>query len=335
MTSQILKFALSSFSAAAISLIGLMPAHSDSVEGIWEEVKCQNAFHARHESGMTAVNDKIYLFGGRGIKPVDELDTGALRWQTLSKPPFEMHHFQPIVLNEKIYIIGAMTGKYPHETPVSHIWIFDPKINKWQKGAEIPENRRRGGSGVSVYKGNIYISGGIQNGHWDGTVAWFDEYNPSTQTWRVLPNMPNARDHFQSAIIDGKYYAAGGRITSTKTGNVFDLVVNEVDIYDFETNTWTSSQKPLPTGRAGNTTIAHNGQLWVIGGESGKQGEAHNELEIYSPKTESWSAGPPLIRGRHGTGAVLVDGHIWTATGSGRRGGQPELLSIERIKTDL
>ena len=43
---------------------------------------------------------------------------------------------------------------------------------------------------------------------------WFDVYDPATETWTQLPNMPRARDHFHAAVVDGKFYAIGGRQTS-------------------------------------------------------------------------------------------------------------------------
>lgn len=298
----------------------------------WQFVDTEGDLHPRHEAGLAAINTYLYLVGGRRIKPVDELNTTSSTWKALSHPPIEMHHFQPVVYDGKIYVLGAMTGKYPHETPLSHIWIFDPSNNQWQKGDEIPAERRRGGSGVSLYKNKFYISGGITQGHWDGTKAWFDEYDPLTGTWRKLSDMPHKRDHFQSAIIGDKYYAAGGRITSKKTENVFNQVVMKVDFYDFNIGAWSTTEQDLPTGRAGNSSFAFDGKLWVFGGESASISDAHNDVEILDPISGKWSIGPSLLRGRHGTGVAIIDGHLWTATGSGRRGGRPELLSVEKLR---
>ena len=61
-----------------------------------------------------------------------------------------------------------------------------------------------------MYGGKIYYAGGLHDGK---AVAWFDVYDPSTETWTQLPDMPRRRDHFQAAVVDGKFYAIGGRDT--------------------------------------------------------------------------------------------------------------------------
>lgn len=301
------------------------------VENKWETIEAKGDIVARHEAGLIGINNNLYLLGGRRINPVNVFNVSSKTWETKSKSPIEMHHFQPVTFNNKIYIIGAMTGRYPGETPLQNVIIYDPAKDLWSEGDEIPENRRRGGAGVTLFNNKIYISGGITDGHRTGTVTWFDEYNPVTGEWRILDDMPNGRDHFQSTLIDNKLYAAGGRTTSQITKQVFDLVVNALDIYDFDKHTWTTHSSPLPTGRAGNTTTTVGKQVWVIGGESVSNEKAHKDVEIYDTLTQQWLTGPTLNRGRHGTGAVIIDNQLWTASGSGNRGGSPELKSIEKL----
>jgi hypothetical protein len=71
------------------------------------------------------------------------------------------------------------------------------------------------------------------------------------------------------------------------------------------------------------------GKLLVIGGESMAHEEAHNEVEALDPKTGKWESLTTLNRGRHGTQAVVYKGEIYTASGSGNRGGGPELKTLE------
>ena len=57
--------------------------------------------------------------------------------------------------------------------------------------------------------------------------------------------------------------------------------------------------------------------------------EAHKEVEALDPKTGIWESMTSLNRGRHGTQAVVYKGKIYTASGSGNRGGGPELKTLE------
>ena len=297
----------------------------------WQTVNTENTCTNRHENALAAVEGKLILLGGRGVKPVESFDPKTKRWTKLVETPLEMHHFQAVTYNDEVWVLGAFTGGYPHETPIPNIHIFNPEKNEWREGAEIPADRRRGAAGVFVYKNKIYIVNGIQDGHWDGHVAWLDEYDPKTNTWKKLADAPHVRDHVQAVIIDDKIYVAGGRRSTAKIGQVLNLTEEAVDVYDFKTGKWTTLPESanLPTLRAGNASVAHDGKLFVIGGESGEQVPAHNEVEVLNTKTMQWETLAPLNQGRHGTGAVIINGKIYLVAGSGNRGGGPELNSIE------
>jgi N-acetylneuraminic acid mutarotase len=244
-----------------------------------------------------------------------------------------MHHFQAITFNNEVWVMGAFTGGYPHETPIPNIYIFNPGKNEWRVGPEIPADRRRGAAGVFVYKDKIYMVCGIQDGHWDGHVAWVDEYDPKKDQWKKLPDAPHVRDHVQAVVVDDKIVVAGGRRSTARIGQVLNTTEAAVDVYDFKTGKWSTlpASANLPTLRAGNATVVVGNKVIVIGGESGEQVPAHNEVEAINVKDMKWETMSPLNQGRHGTGAVVVNGKIYIVAGSGNRGGGPELNSIEML----
>ena len=168
----------------------------------------------------------------------------------------------------------------------------------------------------------IYVVAGIQNGHTDGHVSWFDAFDPATGEWTQLPDAPRPRDHFQVAIVDDKLYAIGGRRSSAATGQTFELTVPEVDVYDFTTGEWSTlpAESNLPTERAGTTSVVLNGEILVIGGESAAQQPAHAEVEALNPATGQWRTLAPLNTGRHATQAVEHEGKVYVAAGSRTRG---------------
>lgn len=279
----------------------------------------------RHENGYVRVGERFYLLGGRGsapIKPVEIFDPATGAWTAGAAPPVEMHHFQAVAYDGKIYVVGAMTGGYPKEPPISHVQIYDPATDRWSVGPEIPVDRRRGGAGAVVHDGQIYLVSGIQVGHFEGHVTWFDALDPRTGTWRRLPDAPHARDHFQVAVIDGKLYAAGGRRSSAATNQVLQLTVPEVDVFDFATNRWSTlpPASNLPTPRAGSMSAVVDGRLLIMGGETIQQ-LAHSEVEALDPRTQRWTTLAPMSLGRHATQAVQHGGRIYLAAGSRTRGG--------------
>lgn len=299
----------------------------------WITVDTQNTCTERHECSGTAVDGKFYLIGGRGMKPVEEYDPLLNQWKTLAMPPIEMHHFQAVAHDGKIYIIGALSGKYPHEKPLDHVYTFDPKRNLWEKGHEIPEERRRGAAGLVFKDHKFYLVGGIKDGHWADNRDYLDEYDPVSGEWTVLPNLPRVRDHFQAVVVEEKLYAVGGRKSFAKEGHNFDLTYSEVDVYDFNTKQWETLPEKLPTERAGSSTIAYNNGFIVVGGESAAQEKAHSEVEYFEPGV-GWKLLNPLDRGRHGFALFNIDANYYVAAGCGNRGGNPELNSLEMMTAE-
>ena len=282
----------------------------------------------RHEAAMAKVGDKIYLLGGRGTKPTSIYDTKQGRWTQGATPPIEIHHFQPVVYDDKIYVIGAYTGGWPTETPVDSILIYHPNIDQWSIGDAIPQSRRRGAAGAIIYNDKIYLAGGIKNGHIGDHKKWLDSYDPTTGEWIQLQDAPRARDHFSAVVIDDKLYLAAGR--NTENGdNPFGNTIGEVDVYDLKKKHWNTLPNPIPTKRAGNAAIAYQSELVILGGESDTQEMAHREVEALNTLNYEWRSLPPMITGRHGTGVVVHRGDMMIASGCGKRGGEPELDLME------
>ncbi len=311
-----------------LSIIGAGQAQSSG----WTQVTTQDGSKpvARHEAAFVLIKNKSYLLGGRGIRPVSIYDHKKNTWTQGAKPPIEIHHFQPVVYRNKIYIIGALTGGYPGETPVENVIIYNPKKDAWTIGDPIPEDRRRGSTGNIIRKRKIYVSCGIKNGHIGDHKTWLDVYDPKKGTWQALPDAPRARDHFQAALADDRLYVLGGRLSMAPDAT-FNHPVGEIDVYNFLTNTWSTLDHPLPTLRAGNFVIKEDSEIWVIGGESGDQEMAHDEVEALHIERHTWRTLPSLLQGRHGTGVINYQGQIFIASGCGKRGGSPELQTMEKL----
>lgn len=318
---------------SAILVLAVTHLNASIVEGqSWEMVNTNGEPYARHEAAFIEFDGKFYLLGGRRIQPVSIYDPKTNKWSEGTPPPVEIHHFQPVPMGDRIHLLGAMTGPYPNEVGLDRVLTYKPREDRWEFTHEIPKDRRRGAAGAIARNGKIYMACGIIRGHMGGYVNWFDEYDPKTGKWKVLPNAPHQRDHFQSALLNGKLYCAGGRTTSKELNQVFDLTVAEVDVYDFKTGKWSVLNEPLPTPRAGNSTMSLGDEIIVIGGESAGQQTAHNDMEAWDTKKGEWKTYPSLVRGRHGSGVFLWEKYLYTCSGSGNRGGSPELNSLERLK---
>ncbi|QDV06155.1 N-acetylneuraminate epimerase [Planctomycetes bacterium Poly30] len=284
---------------------------------------------ARHETAAVTVGGKFYLIGGRGFRPTQEYDPVNRTWTSVGVPPFEMHHFQPVVVDGLVYVVGAFTGGYPNEQNVVSVYTWDPQTNVWQVVSSVPAARARGSAGTAIHDGKIYLVGGNNQGHNGGARPWFDCFDPATNTWTVLPDAPRARDHFLASVVGNRLVLAGGRTTDLP--NPFDKTIPEVDVYDFTTGLWKTLAENLPTERAGTMAVPIGRHVVVMGGESNAMTPAHGEVEALDVFAERWTTLPSLVTPRHSGGVGVLDGRVFLAAGSGNQGGTPELGTAELL----
>lgn len=329
-----ISFFYSHLRLLAILLASIMASACQLNQWKWELVETQGHVVARHEASFIEHKGKMYLLGGRRINPVNVFDPSNNTWESKSSTPVELHHFQAASVGDAIYLVGAMTGQYPNETPLSNVIAYYPATDTFKTLHEIPESRRRGGAGTAVFNNKIYVIGGITNGHLDGFKPWLDVYDPATGEWTVLNDAEFARDHVQAAVLNEKLYVFGGRRSRKRTDQVLELLVEHGEIFDLRTQQWESvtQELALPTLRAGNMLFAWGDDIIVAGGESHTQVPAHAEVDVFNSVTRSWSRWPDSRQGRHGTGLAVYDGYVYVASGAANRGGGPELETIERLK---
>ncbi|TWO32085.1 galactose oxidase [Seonamhaeicola sediminis] len=300
---------------------------SSQVKDQWIDKNEDENYTARHECSFVQAGDKFIMFGGReSAHKLDLYDFKSNTWTTAkSRAPKEFNHFQATFFKGFIWVIGSFkTNNFPKELPEENVWLYHPANDVWIKGPEIPEDRRRGGAGLVVYNDKFYLVGGNTIGHDGGYVNWFDEYDPINNTWTVLENASQARDHFSAAVIDNKLYAVAGRHSGGK-GGVFGPLVSIVDVYDFNTKTWSTLKNDIPTPRAAPGVSVFNNELLVMGGEGEEKGPAYKIVEAFNPKTKKWSNKANMNHPRHGTQAILSGKGIYIAAGSPTRGGGRQL----------
>jgi N-acetylneuraminic acid mutarotase len=298
-----------------------------SIDGQWTLVPSTNTPTARSECGLAAANGKLYLVGGDGpAMPVEIFDPATSTWTKGATAPSIMHHFQPVGLGDKVYVLDAFSDRnYPNQIPLANAYSYDTKANTWQQLTGLPEGRRRAGAGAAAYKGKLYLVAGILHGHNTGTNGLFDVYDPAKNTWTALPDAPHVRDHSMAVVVKDKLYAIGGRNTSLHDANnfmsFFDKVVLEVDCYDFKTGKWSTLAAKLPMGTGGGTCVNLDNKIYYIGGERATATQPNGpqkDVFYLDPETNSqWAAAPSLNKARNGVGGTVLNGKIYIAGGTG------------------
>ena len=97
--------ALSQSIALSLVVIGVVDAGAEETP-LWQPLETINKPHARHEAAFVECDGRFYLLGGRRVQPVDIFDPATRTWSEGSRPPIEIHHFQPVVWDHQIWLAG-------------------------------------------------------------------------------------------------------------------------------------------------------------------------------------------------------------------------------------
>ncbi len=223
-------------------------------------------------------NGKIYVIGGcssnkpeqfkNPVATLEVYDPVTDTWQSLAPMPSPRIAPVAVALNGEIYVIGGFDPYY-YWSANPTVEIYNIATNTWRKGPRLPYGCSWA-AGV-VLNGKIYVLGGVGY-HYYNTTQIFD---PSTNTWTLGPSFTGGRYLCAATTYNGKIYLIGG--DSWETGS--SIVYNDIQEYDPRTNTWTS-KTPMPTPWTNLSAIAHNGKIYVFGGNA--------MARVYDISSDSW-----------------------------------------------
>lgn len=174
-----------------------------------------------------------------------------------------------------------------------------------------PEKPRKPCSPLVIFTAGGYLRQSLSN---------FECYNPQTNQWLKLPDLPTPRSGLCGSTVKGSFYAIGGRNNSPE-GN---LDSNSVDMYDQYRHCWVPRcPMILPRNRVG--VCAMDNMIYAIGGSQGQI--HHNSAERYDPDLDKWQKIASMNSRRIGVGVACVNRLIFAVGGFD---GQQRLKSIER-----
>lgn len=312
------------------------PTNPGSGKAVWKNIDSSitGRPRKRHEACFVMLNGKGYLLGGRGWNGfgLDIFDPKARRWTQGARLPTQMHHMQCCTYQGSIYVASSWFGSYPREKNNDRMWIYNTWSNKWSSRPGLPSHRRRGAAACVVHQDKLYVVAGNRGGHGPGsvTLGMMDAYDLRAKRWITnLPNLPSPRDHVGGAIVNGQLCIAGGR--NGAAAGFFSKVIQSTYCYNFTTRKWRNMNADIPAGRAGaNYGRTCDGKMMIAGGE-GAMTTAFKRVDVFDGRR--WQTLAELQRGRHGTGLAVASscscGQVFVTSGSGNRGGSPELTSTE------
>src|SRR5439155_1194114 len=183
---------------------------------------------------------KMYVFCGLapGWKPIGmvyEYDPAGNTWRARAPIPTPRNHATAGVVSGKIYVIGGRVGGAFVSSGSSNVGIveeYDPATDAWgAPRARMPSARSAMSSGT--WGGKIYVTGGEGQDY----VSMFafralEAYDPGTNTWTVLPNMPVGRHGLAGAVVGSRLHMVSGDVQSAGTG--VQVHTESHDAYEFD-----------------------------------------------------------------------------------------------------
>ena len=178
----------------------------DPAAGTWVEKAPMPT--ARSGGVAVALNGRIYVAGGRVPRGNDfaVFDPAANQWEVLPDLPSQRNHIAGAAINGRIHIVGGRLGNGLSPLKSDANEVFDPLTRTWTTAA--PMLRGRSGMNGVMALGCFHVWGGEAP---TGMTPDHDYYDPRTDEWISLPNMPiPIHGVVGSAFVNGLIWVTGG-----------------------------------------------------------------------------------------------------------------------------
>lgn len=274
-----------------------------------EHVELPAPGSARNRQAWFLRGSTLFAFGGNvaagqhAFEPQNfasegwAFDLNAWQWRPVAALPVARQSLESTSIGGAALLALGGFG-YAGESLRSHAegFVYDFDADRWASaGTLLPSPRSQ--FGLASFGGESWIFGGLDYVRGRGASGDFEhplavlkraDDAPATRAFEASGvELPGARRAFAGAELDGRYYLVGGLRDGFES-------VAEVDVFDFESRTWSTVPAPRST-RIGAQLVALHGRLYLVGGtaHTADGGSApQRALESFDPATGSWSSTP-------------------------------------------
>jgi N-acetylneuraminic acid mutarotase len=295
---------------------------------------------ARYDHTLVSDGAKLYLFGGRGPEPVNDLwtyDLATGAWAQLNAQGAPAARFgHNAIWDSQRNVMVVFGGQADASEFFSDLWEFAPATNTWLDvlaGADpvaLP-NPRYGAAACLDDSGHMLITHGFTSeGRFDDT--W--QYDLAGQTFWTDLSGPEAERPLRRCLIDGIWDQRKRRFL------IYGGQSNEAPFMD---DCWGWSPEigwqqiarvPSPSARNMYTMVYDEARTvaLLIGGQT--ESGPVNDIWVFHADGESWSQGAPqgeAFPARYGHDAAITpDGTIYVFGGNDGATPLSDLWVLER-----
>ncbi|MEA3478274.1 MAG: kelch repeat-containing protein, partial [Bacteroidota bacterium] len=168
--------------------------------------------------------------------------------------------------------------------------------------------------GSAVWNNKIYVFGGYNS---EGFSNRLYEYDPVTNIWARLPDMPEAKQT-NGEIVNGILYVIGGYNGSSSA---------RVDAYEIQNSSWLTLEE-LPAGISAHSMTTSGNNIWIIG--------SYNNIHmvaIYNTETNEFTQLNSNMIGRRHCGVCIEGTDLYIYGGNQNTGSILKSLQSANISS--
>lgn len=229
--------------------------------------------------------------------------------------PEELTSFGAAIAGGKLYAYGGHTGEahsYSTTEQSNRFWCLDLAAGQSGKWKKLPSGPRMQGLALVAHGDDLIRIGGftamneIGDDHDLHSQAIVEKYNPASNQWTSLPDLPEPRSSLDAAVLNDRVYVFGGwQMQGESDDASWHDTAWSLDLSKDQA-VWEALAAPTFQRRA-VSVAAHDGKLFVIGGMQAVGGPT-TRVDIYDPSTDAWTQGPSIPgSGMSGFGSSAFD----------------------------
>lgn len=254
------------------------------------------------------------------VNPIDAAGSYTTTdWQMETPIPTGRHSFG-LAAQPGGYYLYAFGGIVSATDALTSTERYNTCSRQWETRAPLPEPR--GYVMAAEIDNKYYVVGGVDQ-IVSGTFGVHNTtyvYDPVTNAWTQLADLPQALGGVTLATANGRLYAFGG---FDQRGYNRGNVANTYE-YNSAKNTWIERTAMISGTRSLAGAASLNGLIYVIGGitDGNPYTTTLNSTIIYDPATDTWRPGASLkYAASHSFGlAVAPDNAFYALGGEGGEG---------------
>jgi N-acetylneuraminic acid mutarotase len=271
---------------------------------------------ARTAAGAAATGGKIYIVGGRGW------GSDSYSLTTIYDPTTDTYSeaaVMPTTRSEMGVAVGAdkrvyAIGGFGDAGTTNTVLAYNPSTNTWAKRATLPHARA---SLVAVRAGITHAIFAIGGYPGSGGLASseMDRYSVTTNSWKVMPNLPTGCWEPAATTYNYNIYVFGGGKNASAYQSTFTPTATTYE-YVTSTATW-KRLEPMPIPEQGAVALTgSDGLIYVIGGgDDTNQPVGDATVQVYHPATNTWTQGPSLYEPRAEAAGAIASGVMYVFGG--------------------